>query len=440
MKYLLFFLIAIGFAPNLLAQDTLSLEQAITYCLSQNYNLQISQKNVQQSQVLATKGNAGLMPTLRANANVSYSNNNTKIIFAGGGSGPNEITQNGAGSYVTGASLSLNYRLFGGSNAKNNYQKSSLLVEQRKAEEQQQIQTIIRQLAESYYQMAKAQEDYRLAQDNLNISLERWQRLKNKQDFGVANRLDVLNAEVDLNSDSVSLFSLRLQLDNARRNLNNLMNQPLEFSFAVEPSVTAVAAWSLEEVKTQTLAQNAELQGLEIQQKSRDIDLKIAEGSRLPTLDWTSSYGYSRTENEVGLLLVNRNLGFNTGLTLSFDIFDGQRKQSQIANARIANETAELRHEELKNRLLRDVENAYATLENRAFILRMEEKNIRTAQVNFERSQEQYRFGQITSTQFREAQTNLLQSKNRLNAARLDLKIAELELLRLSNTLLSEAN
>ena len=55
-----------------------------------------------------------------------------------------------------------------------------------------------------------------------------------------------------------------------------------------------------------------------------------------------------------------------------------------------------------------------------------------TNNVNFSRTEEQFKLGQITSIEFRLAQVNLLNAKSNLNQAKYDAKNAELFLLQLT--------
>ncbi|MFT5257991.1 MAG: outer membrane protein, partial [Arenicella sp.] len=71
------------------------------------------------------------------------------------------------------------------------------------------------------------------------------------------------------------------------------------------------------------------------------------------------------------------------------------------------------------------------------FILKAQEKNVQTTQNNFDRTQEKYKLGQVTSLEFRQAQINLINSKTAGNNAKFDAKLIELQLLRLSGDILN---
>jgi len=70
------------------------------------------------------------------------------------------------------------------------------------------------------------------------------------------------------------------------------------------------------------------------------------------------------------------------------------------------------------------------------FVLQTQEKNLLTNNRNFQRSEEQFKLGQITSIEFRQAQVNLINAKVNRDTAKFDAKLAEINLLQLSGTLL----
>ena len=60
------------------------------------------------------------------------------------------------------------------------------------------------------------------------------------------------------------------------------------------------------------------------------------------------------------------------------------------------------------------------------------------SQQNFTRSEELFKNGQITGTEFREAQLNLLNAEVQLYLSQVSAKLAEYELMRLSGSLITK--
>ena len=95
-----------------------------------------------------------------------------------------------------------------------------------------------------------------------------------------------------------------------------------------------------------------------------------------------------------------------------------------------------LQAELVEQQLERDIVNAWATYQNSIFILEVEESAVETNRENFTRTEEQVKFGRLTSIEFRQAQLNLLNAQTSVNNARLNAKLAEIQLLALVGRLL----
>ena len=89
------------------------------------------------------------------------------------------------------------------------------------------------------------------------------------------------------------------------------------------------------------------------------------------------------------------------------------------------------------HQLTRDVYNAWEFYQNTLFKLQVQETNVQTNQRNFERTNEQYKLGQINSIDFRLAQINLLNAERDLSQSKYDAKNAEYQLLYLAGNLLN---
>ena len=129
--------------------------------------------------------------------------------------------------------------------------------------------------------------------------------------------------------------------------------------------------------------------------------------------------------------------GLNAGISLSWNLFDGGATKTRVANAKIALENQKILKEQQVETLANTLKNTYEAYNNALFVLDAQEQNVTTNQNNFERTQERYKLGQVTSIEFRQAQINLLNSQTALNNAKYDAKLVELQLLQLSGDILN---
>ena len=158
----------------------------------------------------------------------------------------------------------------------------------------------------------------------------------------------------------------------------------------------------------------------------------------MPTIGLSGSYGWNKNNNNaVALLAVSTSTGLSAGLNLSWNLFDGGSTITRVRNAKINLETQQLQKESILLSIERDFNNAWDNYQNKLEIYNIQEKNIITAQNNFDRTQEKFKIGQVNSIEFRQAQINLLNAELSRNQAKFSAKLSELELLQISGELLN---
>ncbi|MEZ4828432.1 MAG: TolC family protein [Bacteroidia bacterium] len=441
MKYRIAFILLL--APLILsAQEVLRLEDAVQTALEKNYGILVAKNNAQISRNNANAGNAGLLPRVSFNAGANYNNSNAQVELINPNAGPGENPYNtvdvkGLQTYGANASVGVNYTVFDGLGNVYNYRvlrtNASLSDEQTRALiEQNLIQVIV-----AYYQVARLTGSVRILEEQLATSHTRLEYVKNQNQFGQANKLAILNAEVDINTDSANLATANLNLETATRNLNLLMGRDITDTYGVETAVMYQENLELESLKTQAIANNSGLQSAVLNQQISELNLRVSQAGRYPRLSVNGSYGYNYTNNgAVSFARTIQSLGFSGGASLSFNIYDGSRTSRSVQNAEIAVASSLTRKKEAEQQLLLNLYNAYESYRNSLAIYELEQKSLAAATRNFERTKEIFELGQATSVQFREAQMNVLRVKNRINDLKYDIKLDESELMLLSGQLM----
>jgi len=141
-------------------------------------------------------------------------------------------------------------------------------------------------------------------------------------------------------------------------------------------------------------------------------------------------------QNIQNFLTYAQNTGFNGGVSLRWNLFEAQRRDTRVQNAKLNVDSQNELLRQAQNDFLTNITNAYNTYVNSLYVVNMQKRNVVTNELNFERTQELFSYGQITNVQFRDAQLNLFQAKATYNNARFLAKIAEINLIQLSGKLL----
>lgn len=409
---------------NTQAQTVLSFEEALAHTLAHNYNILMGQVSEEIADNNASMTNNGFLPTVSANGgyNWSYFQGENQLINETRTFDPNN-------SYSYNAGASVNYTLFNGFGRKYTYLQAKENAKISSIQLQQTIQNTIIELGQLYHEVARLQEAVATLQEALSISEDRYKRALYGYEYGQAKHLDVLNAKVDVNTDSIALITGMQQLENTKRSLNYVMGKDISENILVDKNVKTNTFLSQEEVLDNAISNNLDIRLANSNIQNSEYGLGLSNSRLLPSISASAGYTYSGTDNPNGAFLIgSKNYGPQAGLTLSWTLFNGQNNK-QRQNAKLGVQVNTIQKESLEQNIRSKALNAHANYQNLLFVLKAQEDNLETANDNFIRSEESYKQGQITSVAFRQAQINLLNAEQALSKARYNAKNAEFQLL-----------
>ena len=415
------------------SQNTLTKEQALQTLLENNYAIQLSKNDIRIAENNASIYNSKYLPSVAVGAGANYSNMNQEIEAQSG-----VITSfNGSETQNYNASIGVNYTLFNGFNRKYATKQLQEQLAMSHLEANAVLEQAILDVFSNYYQTAQVAENVRVLQEALQISKTRLKRTNYQYDYGQTTKLAVLNAEVDVNNDSINYINTKQLLENSKRNLLLLIGDTQTQNFAVETGVQFATIPTLE-ILLAALPQNTNMQQIEKALEIGEYSIKMSKSNYLPTLGANSSYGWSTSKNPVTSLTAGMmNYGLNAGLSLNWNIFDGGATKTRVQNAQINQENQLLRKKQLEHQLKNFISNTYFDYKNKRLVLETQKQNLQTAKHNFERTEEHFKMGSVSSVEYRQAQLNLLHAQTAILRAKYDAKTVELQLLQLTGRLVN---
>lgn len=435
IKYILIFGLACFTSLNAQENEVLTTSKAVEIALDNNYGIKKANNNVEISKNNSSIYNSGYLPKATISSGYNYANNDTEFTLQDGSK--SEI--NGAESKSLNASIGLNYTLFDGMGRSYNYKKLKKSHNLSELEAQTVIENSLLQVFSVYYEVARLTEDNSNINESLIISKQRLRRAEYSFNYGQNTKLQVLNAEVDVNNDSIRYINSKRQLVNAKRDLNLILGRSVTTNFNVDTNINFDLSFDYENTLKKAKTYNVEIQKATKNLELSKLNIKINQSSLFPKLSLNGSYGFNKSDNDATFNYAEQlSKGINAGVSLSWNVFDGGTTKTRVQNAKIFSDNITIQNEQILNELERNVANALETYNNSLFVLNSEEKNVETNKRNFSRTEEQFKLGQITSIEFRQAQINLLNAQSNLNQAKYDAKNAELKLLQLSGELLSQ--
>ena len=431
MKNTIILLISlIGLVP-LSGQNILTLEEAKEITLENNFGIRIAKNNVELAKNQTDRSVNGYLPTINAQGGLNGNFGGAVQRFNNG----QEASTSNAFNWGANAAINADYTLYNKGRdltleqLKENLNLSNLQL--RQSIEQSLVNVYI-----AYYQLALNQQNVSVLEESIEVSRERLRRAQYALEYGQGTGLDVLNAEVDIKRDSVNLLNALLNVDNQKRNLNvamgSLNNEEFEISGDAEIRNDLDIEALLQTAKEQNINLQINRQNLTL----NEMDLGIIEAETKPTITAGASYAFNYSDNATGSFIDQSNSrGLSANVSVLWNIFDGSR-DIRKQNTAINLTNLRLQNEQIEQELARDITNAWANYRNAVYILDVEESAVQTNQENFTRTEEQVRVGRLSSIEFRQAQLNLLNAQTSLNTAKLNAKLAEVQLLALVGGLL----
>jgi len=431
--YIIFFSLFVSFSIN--AQTILSPDEAVSISLQNNYGIQLAKNAKLIAENNTSKYNTGELPSVRLNSGINYGVSGSEVNY-------NDDNIPASSTWVTNgldynAGISADYLLYDFGGRKLNKEKlhellNTAAIEERKAMELNMLATLA-----AYYRIAQIRENIFAQEELLAISKERKERAEYQFEYGKNNKLAILNAEVDINRDSIDYLNLLQQLENEKRDLNLLLGRDIEIQFEIDTSLEFSNDLSFDQLFKDASSKNIDQQLIEKDIQLSELDRQINNKALKPKVFASSSLGlFGGLNDKVPTVSNQFGSELAAGVTLSWNLFDGGYNSVRDKNLKIVLDNQYLLLEQQEKQLLRDLKNSWTSYQNQLYIMQVETANIKTATLNFERTREQFRLGRVSSVEFRQAQLNKLLAQINYNRAKFIAKVNELSLLQLSGNLI----
>jgi outer membrane protein TolC len=286
-----------------------------------------------------------------------------------------------------------------------------------------------------YYDLVQQQQQLAALDTTLVISNQRLTLAQNRFSIGKASKLEVLNAQVDLNTDQVALLRQKELYANSKILLNQLLARDVTIDFKVIDVLKVDEMLLLAELTVLAKKQNPQLETQIINKRVAELELKQIKAARYPTLRVNTSYNFSKSQSSLGFLSQAQSKGFNYGFAASLNLFDGfsQNRNEKIAKIQIEN--TKLNIEQLNLALNSQLSTSYQTYLTNLELIELEDKNEAIAKQNLDITLDKFRIGTITTLEFRTAQLNYVNAKVRYSNAQFQGKLSEIALRELAGNL-----
>lgn len=430
MRFCLYILFALISALSH-AQELLTPEQAIAIALENNYDIKLAKNDLKIDEQNVSLANAGLLPNVSGTFNQNNNIQNSRQVRSDGTVQEQNNARNNSMSY----GVNLGWTIFDGFRMFARYDQLQELQKQGETELKLTVLTRVSDVMTTYFYLVQQQELLTVMDTAIVISKQRVTTADNRFKIGKAAKLEVLNAQVDLNTDQTNQLRQKELFENTKTYLNELLARDLTAQFKVIDSVTIDDKLKLADLMNIASQQNPQIQLALINKRVAELNLKQVKGARYPQVAVNTGYIFNESESSLGFASENKSRGLNYGISASINIFNGflQGRNEKVAKLQIDNSKTliDQQTQTINSQLI----SAFQTYLTNLELVGLEATNEDIARQNLDITLEKYRIGTITQLEVRAAQLNYVNARVRSSSAQFQAKISEVTLKQLAGNI-----
>ena len=432
MRKMLVLFLVLSFGKPLLAQQTITLSDAINIALKNSLDIQLAKNNLSISTITDDVGFAGGLPTVNATIN----DNEQVVSINQKFSDPSrDVKRPNVGSNNLSAGVTASMVLYNGSRITATKKR----LEEIKGLNQQvlatQIQNTIAAVMTRYYDVVRQQDFLKTIYQSITASQKRLEVLNIRKESGLANQADLLQAKIDLNALEQNLQTQQLVIDQTKTDLLNLIfMKPADASILIRDTIVVDNKLLLDSIRKYMPA-NPSLLAASQQVKVNEWLEKETEALRYPTLRANTGYNFTNSKSAAGFALLNQSYGPFIGINLGIPIYNGgvSKKQQQIAEINTRN--ARLQYDNMFFDMETGIVRTYQSYKSNLLQLQTEKKNYQLSSELLDLVLHKFELGQSTILDVKQAQVSFENEGFRLVNLSYAAKVAEIELNRIAGKL-----
>jgi outer membrane protein len=444
--------LVVGF--SIAAQQPWSLEDCIRYAMENNIQIKQSVLTTEYNENLLKQSKLGQIPDLNGSANYGYSWGRAldQTTY--------QFTDN---QQIHSISMGLTSRanLFSGLRVRNTILQSELDLMASYQDVEKVKNDISLNIAAAYLTIMFNQELVTVSQSQLGITGQQVERTKKMVDAGKLAKGGLLEIQAQYASEELTLLNAENQLSISLLNLQQILDLPIDTAFSVEipvlpdPDENPLVIDAVEVYHT-AAQEMPEIKSAMLSLESAEKGLAIAKGGRSPQLYFSANYnsGYSDVREQVidlgppsqipigetvgGEAVVSYpqqmplygaypffdqlrdNTSAGIGLGLSIPIFNGWNVNTNIANARIMHENAQLELQSRKLALYATIQQAYADAMAALKKFKATQKALVSMEESFKYTETRYEVGLVNTVDYNISKNQLVATQSDLLQAKYD--------------------
>ena len=373
--------------PLLLAAQSYTLEELITYGLENSFSVQKSALSYQSSKSTLNTSKWNLLPDASVSGGIKKDFDlavNTDDVTSSAG-------------LSIGKTISLNDAAYF------NYLYASLDTKTANMKLEQTRRAYAYEVFSAYLKVLSSQKQRSSLEENLQIQIRVWEQSKILLQLGKTTPFEVKQNEIAVLNSNISLMKLDNTIANARKELFALVqmqdeNYPLtELELNIQKEIPAF-----------NTEKNADLNILNQELKRLNLQLKQNKLDDFPRLNL--AYNFDRSVSGADFDFDHYNTNHGLSLTLSYPLFNIGENAESRTRTKISRQLSQVAIEEKKDQLQRDYDSALRELQ---YLKRMNElysEQLAQSREQITQAEERYRLGLIELLELDKTRTNYIET------------------------------
>jgi outer membrane protein TolC len=398
-----------------LAQENLSLSSAVEKTLSQNFDIQLINSQIEINKINNTWEAAGKYPTFSIGLNQNNSLNN--IIKPAPFQLQGVIINQGVVP-----NLAVNWILFNGFGVRIEKARLGILQKQSEGNAAALVQTSLQNVIVSYYQIQLLQSQTKLLEKIMLLSRQKYDYVVFKKQIGGATVNEIWQEENNYLADSVALTNQKLAVRNAVRNLNLLMaeKEPEKTYNFTDTLALTTEKYDFESLQEKMLSNNINLKNQLLVEELLRNNVADAKASQSPLITFSATSAYnlafqnldnaqrpdgSSASSSTGSIMSHNNAA---GFALTMPILNNSLVRRNIQTAKVQLKMGEIQTAQLKLRLSNLLRQTLDQYQVRQQLQTIAQRNEKIALDNLVLAAERFKTGKINTFEYRILQENYL--------------------------------
>jgi len=401
-------------------------QQCLDTALQRNISVNQSRMSNELNRVSLEQVKANRIPSVSASAG--------EALNVGKNVDPTTNTFVTEGYHSSNFGISSSYNLFNGLQNANTIRQNRLNVQAGESDIEKAKNDVTLSITTGYLQVLFANEILAAAKSQEEATVAQVERTEKMVNAGKSPESDLLQIKSQLATDNLSVITAQNQLDLARVTLMQLMDIPINDSFAVEvPEMDESSVGVLptnEEIYQKSLTVLPQITSASLRTSASMMALKVSQGAHWPRVslgaNMNTNYASSRKKGNVNpegypfFEQVWDNIGQSFSMGVSIPIYSNRQIKSNIDRAKINLITTQLSEQNIKNVLRKSVEQTYTDM--RASVKKYEATKQQVAAVEsvYKNAEKKFTVGVMSATDFLIQKNNFTQSQSNLIQAKYD--------------------